>query len=85
MLTLKSIKMKETAVNSSIPPKINLETNFTKSLKRDYLLHLQLTWRKVSVREMQYCTLHSIFSVARIDSHRVTGYLIVTGFESTST
>ena len=32
MLTLKSIKMKETAINSSIPPTTNLETNFTKSL-----------------------------------------------------
>ena len=51
MLTLKSIKMKETAINSlkkhflnsSIPPTTNLETNFTKYLKRDYPLCLQLT------------------------------------------
>ena len=33
MLTLKSIKMKEIAINSSIPPTTNLETNFTKFLK----------------------------------------------------
>ena len=59
ILTLKRIKM--TAMNSSIPPTNNLETNFTKSLRKDYLLHLQLTWRKVSVREMQYCTLQSSF------------------------
>ena len=88
MLTLKSIKMKETSINCSIPPTTNLETNFTKSLKRDYPLHLQLTWRKVSVRQMQYCTLQSsfpwwIFPVARIDSYRVTGYVIATGFEPT--
>ena len=42
MLTLKSIKMKKTTLNSSIPPTTNLETNFTKYLKRDYPLHLQL-------------------------------------------
>ena len=36
MLTLKSIKMKKSTINSSIPPKIDLETNFTISLKRDY-------------------------------------------------
>ena len=36
MLTLKSIKMKETAINSSIPPKTDLETNFTISSKRGY-------------------------------------------------
>ena len=41
MLTLKSIKMKETALNSSIPPTTNLKTNFTKYLKKDYPLHLQ--------------------------------------------
>ena len=82
MLTLKSIKMKETAINSSIPPTTNLETNFTKSLKCDYPLHLQFTWRKVSVRKMRYYyTLQLsfslwIFSVARIDSHRVIGYLM---------
>ena len=62
MLTLKSIKMEEAAINSSIPPTTNLETNFTKSLKWDYPLHLQFTWRKVSVREMQYCTLQLSFS-----------------------
>ena len=55
MLTLKSIKMKEAAPNSSIPPTTNLETSFTK------LLHLQLIWRKVSVWEMQYCMLQSSF------------------------
>ena len=54
MLTLESIKMKETAINSSIPPTTNLKTNFTKSLKWDYPLHLQFTWRKVSVRKMWY-------------------------------
>ena len=62
MLTLKSIKMKETAINSSIPPTTNLETNFTKSLTWDYPLHLQFTWRKVYVRKMQYCTLQLAFS-----------------------
>ena len=62
MLTLKSIKMKETAINSSISPTTNLEPNFPKSLKWDYPLHLQFTWRKVSVREMQYCTLQLSFS-----------------------
>ena len=62
VLTLKIIRMKETAINSSIPPTTNLETNITKSLKRDYLLHLQLTWRKVSAPEMQYCTLQPSFS-----------------------
>ena len=59
MLTLKSIKMKKTTLNSSIPPTTNLETNFKKYLKRDCLLHPQLIWRKVSVCEMQYCTLKS--------------------------
>ena len=39
ILTLKSIKMKETALNSSIPPTTNLETNFTKYLKKDYPFH----------------------------------------------
>ena len=62
MLALKSIKMKETAINSSIPPATNLETNFTKSLNWDHPLHLQFTWRKVSIREMQYCTLQLAFS-----------------------
>ena len=62
MLTLKSIKMKETAINSSIPPITNLETDFTMSLNWDYPLHLQFTWRKVSVREMQHCTLLLAFS-----------------------
>ena len=90
MLTLKSIKMKETAINSSIPPITNLETDFTMSLNWDYPLHLQFTWRKVSVREMQHCTLLLafswwIFSVARIDSHRITGYLIAMGFEHATT
>ena len=90
MLTLKSIKMKKTTLNSSIPPTTNLETNFKKYLKRDYPLHLQLIWREVSVCEMQYCTLQSplpwwIFLVARIDSYRVIGYLIIVGFESTTT
>ena len=31
MLTLKSIKMKETTIKSSIPPKTDMETNFTNS------------------------------------------------------
>ena len=62
MLTLKSIKMKETAINSYIPPIINLETDFTKSLNWDYPLHLQFTWRKVTVCEMQYCTQQLAFS-----------------------
>ena len=57
ILALKSIKMKETAIISSIPP--NLETNFTKFLKRGNSLHLQLTWRKVSVHEMKYSMLQS--------------------------
>ena len=87
MLTLKSIKMKETAINCSIPPTSNLETNFTKSLKRDYPLHLQLTWRKVSVRKMQYCTPQLSFPwwifPASIDPYRVTGYVIETRFEPT--
>ena len=90
MLTLKSIKMKETALNSSIPPTTNLKTNFTKYLKKDYPLHLQLFWRESTVSEMQYCTLQSWFpwwtlSLARIDSYRVTGYLIVAEFEPTTT
>ena len=49
MLTLKSINMKETTINSPIPPKTDLDTNFTISLKRDYLLNPQL---KLSVREI---------------------------------
>ena len=52
MLTLKSIKMKETALNSSIPPTTNLKTNFTKYLKKDYPLHLQLFWRESTVSGM---------------------------------
>ena len=89
MLTLKSIKMKKTALNSSIPPTTYLENNFTKYLKGDYPLHLQLISRKISVWEMQYCTLQLsfpwwIFTVARIDSYRVTGYLIKAGFEPTT-
>ena len=63
MLTFKSINMKVTASNSSIPPTTNLGTSFTKSLKRDYSLHPQLTWRKISVRKMQYCTLQWLFLV----------------------
>ena len=90
MLTFKSINMKVTAITSSIPPTTNLGTNFTKSLKRDYSLHLQLIWKKISVRKMQYCTLQWsflvwIFSVARIDSYRVIRDLITTGLESTTT
>ena len=54
--------MKETAINSSIPPITNLETDFTMSLNWDYPLHLQFTWSKVSVREMQHCTLLLAFS-----------------------
>ena len=53
MLTLKSVKRKEAAINSSIPPTTNLESNLARSLKRDYPLHLQLT--------MQYCRLQSSF------------------------
>ena len=53
MLKLKNIQMKVTAIIPFIPPSIILETNFTKSLERDYPLHLQLTSRKVSVRKMQ--------------------------------
>ena len=83
-LTLKSIKMKETTINSSIPPKTDLETNFTISLRRNYLLNPQL-----STHETQYSTLQSsfpwwIFSVARIYLHRVTGYLIATELEPTT-
>ena len=90
MLTFKSINMKVTAITSSIPPTTNLGTNFTKSLKRDYSFHLQLIWKKICVREMQYCTLQWsflvwIFSVARIDSYRVIRDLITTGLESTTT
>ena len=86
MLTLKSIKMKETTINSSIPPKTYLETNFTKSLKRNYLLNPQ---SKLYIRETQYCTLQSsfpwwIFLVARIYLQRVTGYLIATELEPTT-
>ena len=51
--------MKEITGNSSIPGTINLETNFTKFLNRDYPLHLQLIWRNLSVCEMKYCTLES--------------------------
>ena len=36
ILALASIKMKETRFNSSIPHTLNLDTNFTKFLKRDY-------------------------------------------------
>ena len=39
MLTLKSMNMKETTINSLIPRKTDLDTNFTISLKRDYLLN----------------------------------------------
>ena len=46
ILTLKSMKMKQTTINSSIPPTTNLETDFTKYLKSDYPLHLQLIWRR---------------------------------------
>ena len=63
MLTFKSINMKVTAITSSIPPTTNLGTNFTKSLKRDYSFHLQLIWKKICVREMQYCTLQWSFLV----------------------
>ena len=59
MLTLKSIKMKETALNSSIPPTTNLKTNFTNYLKKDHPLPLQLFWRESTVSGMQYCTLQS--------------------------
>ena len=87
MLTLKCINMKETAINSSIRPTTDLETNFTKSLKRDSILNPQL---KVSVHKIQYYALQSsfpclIFLVERIDSHRVTGYLIAMGSDSTTT
>ena len=87
MLTLKSINMKEIAINSSIRPTTDLETNFTKSLKRDSILNPQL---KVSVHKIQYYALQSsfpclIFLVARIDSHRVTGYLIAMGSDSKTT
>ena len=58
MLTLKSINMKETSIKSSIRPTTDLETNFTKSLKRDCLLNPQL---KVSVRKIQYHALQSSF------------------------
>ena len=64
MLTLKSIKMRETAINSlktslniSIPPTTKLETNFTKSLKRMDPFHPQLTCTKISVHSMQHRTL----------------------------
>ena len=74
MLTLKCINMKETAINSSIRPTTDLETNFTKSLKRDCLLNPQL---KVSVHKIQYYALQSsfpclIFLVARIDCNRLS-------------
>ena len=46
ILTLKSIKMKQTTINSSIPSTTNLETNFIKYLKSDYPFHLQLIWRR---------------------------------------
>ena len=87
MITLKSIKMKKTALNSSIPSTTNLEINFVKYLKRDYLLHLQLIWSKVCICEMQYCTLQWSFpwwivSVVKIDSYRVTGYMIIAAFET---
>ena len=59
ILVLKKIKMKEITVNSSITSTINLDTNFTKFLNRDYSLHLQLIWRNLSVCEMKYCTLES--------------------------
>ena len=48
MLILRSIKMKETALNSSIPPTTNLKANFTKYLKRDYPLHLQFYLERVN-------------------------------------
>ena len=53
MLTLRSIKMKETSISSSIPP--------TTNLKRGYPLHLQLTWRKVSLCKMQHFMLQLSF------------------------
>ena len=83
MLTLKSIKMRQTAINSlktsfkHLHSTHNLETNFTNSIKRrDYAFHPQLTWRKISVHSMQHRTLQSSFSwrnftVMRMDSHKV--------------
>ena len=48
MLILRSIKMKETALNSSIPATTNLKANFTKYLKRDYPLHLHFYLERVN-------------------------------------
>ena len=70
MLSLKNIRMKNTIINFlkkfllnfSLPPITNLETNFTKSLKRNYPFYPQLTWRKASAREIQHCTLQSPFT-----------------------
>ena len=88
MLTLKSIKMRQTAINSlktsfkHLHSTHNLETNFTNSIKRkDYAFHPQLTWRKISVHTMQHRTLQSSFSwrnfaMKRMDSHGVR-YMIV--------
>ena len=70
MLTSKSIRMKETVcptlykilLNFSVPPITNSETNFTKSLKRDYPFYPEPTWRKLSAREIQHCMLHLPFT-----------------------
>ena len=63
ILTLKNIRIrdryqlfKKLLLNFSPPPKTNLETNFTKSLKRDNPFYPQLTWRKESACEIQHCT-----------------------------
>ena len=91
MLTLRSIKMRETAINSlnififsqlhlniSIPPTSKLETNFTKSLKRrDYQFHPRLTWRKISVHSMQHCVLQTSFSWKNFAVMRMVRYMIV--------
>ena len=70
ILTLKNIRMKEAVINSlkklllnfSHPPIKNLETNFTKSLKRDNPFYPQLTWRKEFAPKIKNCTLQSPFT-----------------------
>ena len=89
LLTLKSIKVKKTAINSLKTsfkhlhsPTTKLETDLAKFLKRrNYSFNPQLTCRKIFVRCMQHGKLQSSFrwlnfAVMRMNSHKVT-YMIV--------
>ena len=70
ILTLKNIRIrdryqlfKKLLLNFFLPPKTNLETNFTKFLKRDKPFYPQLTWRKQSAREIQNAALYATVSI----------------------